>query len=95
MDHIEIDKTKQILSYAQATLQVPVNHRLVLLDFIPVKERLPEEEGHYYCIDNDGLITCGDAVYFEYTPETPPGVWVTRFGDRVFPTHYAEVPEIE
>ena len=91
MNHIKVDKMKQVLSYAQATLQLPVGHRLVLLDFIPVEERLPEVEFEVYMAILSTLEAPREVCWHNARwQDFRDGKWV----DVRHVTHYAEIPEI-
>ena len=71
-------------------------HIVTVLDFIPVEERLPEEDEEYVClIANAHSMTTGHRIIDElYVQE---GEWVyyedsRPLGEGWFVTHYAERP---
>lgn len=68
-------------------------HIVTVLDFIPVEERLPEAEGDYHVISNDGSSITTD--YFDLGFPDCPWLQEGRIdGDSIW-THWAKIPKIE
>lgn len=68
----------------------PDNHIRVTLEFIPVAERLPKESGHFYALDGNGICNGGNPVFFR----TVDSAWFNKTGERLSPTHWAEIPSL-
>jgi hypothetical protein len=73
-------------------------HITVELDFIPVEERLPEEEGAYFVIHKDHPLSVGgdDVTTDYYEVEGRGPGWCEELNDReAYWSHWAEIPKIE
>jgi len=70
---------------------LPENHIRVVLDFIPVEERLPDCNVHVLFIEIENYWHRGNA--------TPDGIWwsstASKYIDPKAVTHWAEIPKIE
>ena len=79
--------------------QAPEDHPLLLIEWIPVEERLPEEEGVYFVLDKRrGSFDAGqnhaDIDVFEVDPRIG---WCQELNDCEvgnYWSHWAEIPEL-
>lgn len=95
-----MNKTEQVLRYARATLQPGVDHQLMLLDFIPVEERLPSRNrpGVLVLVGHSGQMPT--EMYRAF--RTEGGEWSPRLegpacmgdGSEYRITHWAAIPKI-